>query len=107
MKSEKQKALIEAKANILKALGHPTRLWMTEQLGNGEKCVQELAQYVDADVSTISKHLSILKQAGIVRDEKRGKMVYYHLKITCILEYIRCIENVLQTQINENIDLLK
>ena len=56
--TEKEKALIEAKANILKALGHPTRLWMAEQLAGGEKCVCELAENIDADFSTVSKHLT-------------------------------------------------
>ena len=51
--TEKEKALIEAKANILKALGHPTRLWMAEQLAGGEKCVCELAENIDADFSTL------------------------------------------------------
>lgn len=107
MMNEKQKALVEAKANILKALGHPTRLWMAEQLADGEKCVCELAEFVNADISTISKHLTVLKQAGVVSDEKRGKMVYYKLKVPCILDYMICIEKIIQTQIDEQIQLLK
>lgn len=102
----KQKALIEAKANVLKALGHPTRLWMAEQLEDGEKCVCELAEFIDADFSTISKHLSVLKQAGVVTDEKRGKQVYYKLKVPCILKYMSCIEAVIKTQAEEQADLL-
>ena len=107
MINKKQKALIEAKAAILKALGHPTRLWMVEQLGSGEKCVCELAEFINADFSTISKHLSVLKQAGVVTDEKRGKMVYYTLCVPCILDYMHCIEKVLQAKVNEHIQLLK
>jgi DNA-binding transcriptional ArsR family regulator len=53
---------------------------MAEQLAAGEKCVCELGEGVDADFSTISKHLTILKQAGVVVDEKRGKQVYYSLR---------------------------
>ena len=105
--TEKEKALIEAKANILKALGHPTRLWMAERLGDGEKCVCELAENIDADFSTISKHLSILKQAGVVIDEKRGKQVYYKLKVPCILNFMPCIEAVLQATAQTHIELLK
>ncbi len=105
--NEKEKALIEAKANILKALGHPTRLWMAERLADGEKCVCELAENIDADVSTISKHLTILKQAGVVIDEKRGKQVYYRLKVPCILKYMPCIEEVLQANLQTHIDLMK
>lgn len=107
MMSKKQKSLIEAKANILKALGHPTRLWMAEQLGSGEKCVCELAKFINADISTISKHLSVLKQAGVVTDEKRGKMVYYKLRVPCVLDYMLCIEKVLQAKIDDHIELLK
>lgn len=103
----KEKALIEAKANVLKALGHPTRLWMAEQLAGGEKCVCELAENIDADFSTISKHLTILKQAGVVIDEKRGKQVYYRLKVPCILNMMPCIEAVLQARIQTHIDLLE
>ncbi|MDR3503768.1 MAG: metalloregulator ArsR/SmtB family transcription factor [Legionella sp.] len=105
--TEKEKALIEAKANILKALGHPTRLWMAEQLANGEKCVCELAEHVDADFSTISKHLTVLKQAGVVIDEKRGKQVYYRLKVPCVLNFMPCIEEVIQATIQTHIGLLK
>ena len=105
--TEKEKALIEAKANILKALGHPTRLWMAERLADGEKCVCELAENIDADVSTISKHLSILKQAGVVIDEKRGKQVYYRLKVPCILNFMPCIEEVIQATAQMHIALMK
>jgi DNA-binding transcriptional ArsR family regulator len=102
----KQKAIIEAKANVLKALGHPTRLWMAEQLENGEKCVCELAEFIDADFSTVSKHLSVLKQAGVVTDEKRGKQVYYKLKVPCILKYMSCVEAVIRAQAEERAVIL-
>lgn len=95
-------ALIEAKANVLKALGHPTRLWIAEQLADGEKCVCELVEQVEADFSTISKHLSVLKQAGVVTDERRGKMIYYRLKVPCILKYMPCIEAVIRAGVEEN-----
>jgi len=104
--NEKEKALIEAKANVLKALGHPTRLWMAEQLAHGEKCVCELAEHIDADFSTISKHLSILKQAGVVEVDKRGKQVFYRLKVPCILNFMPCVEAVLQAKAQSHIELL-
>ncbi len=103
----KEKALVEAKANVLKALGHPTRLWMAEQLADGEKCVCELVENIDADFSTVSKHLTILKQAGVVIDEKRGKQVYYRLKVPCILQFMPCIEAVIQATAQAHIDLMK
>lgn len=105
--NSKEKALVEAKANILKALGHPTRLWMAERLADGEKCVCELAEGIDADFSTISKHLSVLKQAGVVTDEKRGKQVYYSLKVPCLMQFMPCVEAVLEATAQTHIDLVK
>lgn len=93
--TEQEKKEYEAKAKVLKALAHPTRLWMAEQLQHGEKCVCEFVDAIDADFSTISKHLSVLKQAGIVTDQKRGKQVYYSLKVSCVLGFIQCIEAVI------------
>lgn len=104
--NEREKALIEAKANVLKALGHPTRLWMAEQLAGGEKCFCELAANIDADFSTISKHLSLLKQAGVVIDEKRGKQVYYRLKVPCILNMMPCVEAVIEARVQTQIALM-
>jgi ArsR family transcriptional regulator len=101
------KALYEAKAVVFKALGHPTRLWMAEQLADGERCVCEFVREIDADFSTISKHLLILKQAGIVEDEKRGQNVYYKLKVPCILNSMTCVEAVLASQLQSKMDLLK
>lgn len=97
--TDQEKAIIEAKADVFKALGHPTRLWMAERLAAGELCVCELLADVDADFSTISKHLTILKQAGVVASEKRGKQVYYRLKVPCILNLMPCVEAVIQASV--------
>ena len=86
------------KATIFKALGHPSRLHIVETLEKGESCVCELVKQIGADFSTVSKHLTLLKNAGIVEDNKRGKMVYYKLKVPCILKFINCIDNVYETQ---------
>ncbi len=98
MMNAQEKRLYEAKAKVLKALAHPTRLWMVEQLGFGERCVCEFVDVIEVDFSTISKHLSILKQAGIVEDEKRGKQVFYRLKVPCVLSFMSCVEAVIESQ---------
>ena len=103
----KEKRLFEAKAGVLKALAHPTRLWMAEQLEGGEKCVAEFVDQVGVDFSTISKHLSVLKQAGIVADEKRGKQVYYTLKVPCVLNFMHCVEAVIENNAKAQAELLK
>ncbi|MFA6473223.1 MAG: metalloregulator ArsR/SmtB family transcription factor [Candidatus Latescibacterota bacterium] len=90
-----------ARARILKAMAHPTRLFIVDELSRGEKCVCELTALIGADISTVSKHLSILKNLGIVQDEKRGLQVYYHLKTPCVMNFFDCCELVMKTRTGE------
>ena len=85
----------QARAKVMKALAHPTRLFIVDQVAEHEKCVCELTAMVGADISTVSKHLSVLKEAGIVSDEKRGLQVFYRLRVPCVLNVFGCIEGVL------------
>ena len=86
----------EARARIIKALAHPTRLFMVDELSKGERCVCELRDMVGADISTVSKHLALLKAAGILADDKRGLQVFYRLKTPCVLGIFDCVEKVQQ-----------
>ena len=85
-----------ARADIIKALAHPTRLFIIDQLAEGERCVCELREMAGGDMSTVSKHLSVLKQAGIVSDDKRGLQVFYRLEVPCIRNLFTCVEAVLR-----------
>jgi len=82
------------RARIIKALAHPVRLFFVEELARQERCVCELTDMVGFDISTVSKHLSVLKNAGIVIDDKRGNQVFYQLLTPCILDFLGCIEAV-------------
>lgn len=97
----KTQARYEARANIIKAIAHPSRLFIVEELSKGERCVCELTEMIGADMSTVSKHLSILKNAGIVDDDKRGSMVYYTLKVPCVLDFLKCVESVLKCNVRQ------
>ena len=96
----------EAKAKILKALAHPTRLLFVEALASGERCVCELKELVNVDFSTVSKHLAVLKNAGIVEDEKRGLQVFYSLRVPCVLNFMSCIETVIRTTVQIELESL-
>jgi len=85
----------EARARIAKAMAHPSRLLILETLDERERCVCELTELVGADQSTVSKHLAVLKQAGLVEDRKEGVMVYYRVKVCCLQGFWDCIEGVL------------
>jgi len=90
------KEMFAERARVVKALAHPSRLLLVDELSRGERCVCELTELVGHDISTVSKHLAILKKCGIVADDKRGLNVYYRLKTPCILNFFACIENVLR-----------
>ena len=97
----------EARAKIIKAMAHPSRLFIIEELSKQEHCVGELTEMICADTSTVSKHLSVLRNAGLVSDEKRGNSIYYTLRCTCILDFIGCVEDVLSANAKEHNKLLK
>ncbi len=89
-------ARYEARVRVVKAMAHTTRMFIVDELSRcGERCVCELTDMVGADISTVSKHLAILKNAGIIMDDKRGNQVYYRLCVPCILDFFRCVETVI------------
>ncbi len=103
----KTKAKYEARAKIIKAIAHPSRLFIVDELfRSGERCVCELTEMIGADMSTVSKHLAVLRQAGIVQDEKRGATVYYRLRMTCVVKFFDCIESVMQCNAETQQELL-
>ena len=84
------------RASVVKALAHPSRLLIVDELSRGERCVCELTDLVGSDISTVSKHLAVLRKAGIVQDEKRGLQVFYRLRCPCVLRFFDCIEAVIE-----------
>jgi len=99
-------ARFEARARVIKAMAHPTRLFLVHVLSEGEHCVRELTDLVGADMSTVSKHLGQLKSVGIVQDERRGLQIFYSLRCACILTFFECVESVLKTTAQDQLDLV-
>ena len=97
---------MEARANVLKALAHPTRLFIVEVLSDKAHCVNELTDMIGADISTVSKHLSILKNEGLILDKKQGKQVYYSLRMRCALNFLDCVEAVLKEQAKDRLAVI-
>lgn len=89
-------ATYQRRAAVVKALAHPSRLLIVDELSRGERCVCELTDLVGSDISTVSKHLAVLRKAGIVQDEKRGLQVFYRLRCPCVLRFFDCIEAVIE-----------
>lgn len=94
--------LYEMRAQILKALAHPSRLIIVDVLNErGEVCACDLMEIVGNDQSTVWKHLSILKQAGIVDDRKEGKRSIYRLLRPCVMNFFECVEQVMEENLKE------
>ncbi len=70
--------------NFFKAVGDPTRLKILSLLRKKEMCVSDVCNHFDMAQPTISHHLSILKNVGVVKARKEGKSVYYRLNPCCI-----------------------
>lgn len=100
MNSEESERL-KLKADVFKAMGHPVRLGIIELLSKGELCVCDIREYVGGDVSNVSRHLSVLRQNGIVKDRKEGLKVFYRLEMPCAVDFTRCVEGVLTNRADE------
>ena len=79
-------------AEVFKALGHPTRLWIVRNLAKGEMCVCDFVAGTGEEFSAVSQHLNVLKKAHVVESEKRGKHIFYKLVYNCIPWLIDCME---------------
>lgn len=97
----------EARAKILKALAHPSRLFIVDELSSGEKCVADITEKLGLSMPTVSRHLSKLKEAGILTDERRGNQMFYRLGIGCIPQFFGCVEEVLRGNLQNQIRVFK
>lgn len=79
-------------AQVFKALGHPARVIIVRELTTGERCVCELVEAAGLGWSTVSRHLAVLREAGIVADDKRGLQVFYRLELPCVAHFIGCLD---------------
>src|ERR1700751_2408484 len=66
-------------AQIAQALGHAHRLELLEHLGQGERSVEDLAARATLTIANTSRHLQLLRRAGLVEGRRAGKRVYYRL----------------------------
>ena len=83
-------------ANMLKALAHEARLMIVDRLSRGECSVGDLRELVGGDLSTVSKHLALLRAHGIVEDRREGTTVFYRLLTPCVCNFFTCATQVLK-----------
>jgi len=97
----------KVRADILKALAHPVRVLIVSALTDGDQCVCKLNELAEIDQSNISRHLAMLKKAGIVSDRRVGMRVFYHLETPCILKAFECAVEVVRVDAKRRNQALK
>jgi DNA-binding transcriptional ArsR family regulator len=88
------KAALKRQAEVFKALGHPGRMAIVHALAGGEICACELAAVAGCAPSTASRHLQVLRHAGLIADERRGQQIIYRLTCPCVVTFAHCIDRV-------------
>lgn len=105
MNTNKQR-LFEKQAEIAKAVAHPLRIAIIDFLRDGERCVCDIAEYVESERSNISRHLGLMVGAGVLSSRKEGLKVFYSLRTPCVVEFLGCATRVLKHQAKEHERLL-
>lgn len=82
------------RVEVIKALAHPSRMLIAERLMKGELCVCDLQELAGTDISTVSKHLTLMRKAGLLTCEKRGLNIYYRLACTCLGDFLHCVDEL-------------
>jgi ArsR family transcriptional regulator len=77
---------------VFKALGSPARLTLVRTLTAGERCVCDLVAACGLGWSTTSKHLEVLREAGVVSSDKRGQKIFYRLELACVAQFVSCLD---------------
>lgn len=92
---------LELTAEVLRALGHPLRLKIIEFLRAGERCVCEIIPAVGAEQSVVSKHLSVLRQAGILEARKEGLRVIYRIRDPAVPDLCDLAQEIVARRLGE------
>jgi len=104
---ERDRRRFVLQAEVIKALAHPLRLAIIQFLEKEERCVCDIVAYVGTSNSNVSKHLSVMKNVGILSDRKEGLSVYYRLNMPCALNFFCCIREIMEKQVCERSDALQ
>lgn len=96
-----QELAYKIKADFLKALAHPVRLQIVEFLKNGEKNVGSIIKALRVQQSSLSRHLTILREAGILKSRQQGTVIYYDIENHDIYHVLRPIAEMLRKKLKK------
>ncbi len=101
-----QKRMFKLMADVIAAAGHEIRLAILDFLKDGEQCVCDIAEHVEANRSNVSRHLAVMLNAGLVSQRKDGLKMMYSLRTPCILSITKCVTGVLRDRARETSEIL-
>jgi len=107
MMDANKRNLFEKQAEIVKSIAHPLRIAVIDFLKDGEQCVCDIADFIGAERSNVSRHLSVMVSAGVLDSRKDGLKMIYRLKTPCVLNFISCVTEVLAEQLRGDVQLLE
>ena len=96
-----KQALFAQFAMIAKTLGHPQRLEIVEQLGQGPRSVESLAQKLGMPIANVSQHLQSMRRSGLVAADRRGKFIVYRLADPAVLEVVAGLQRIAENNVAE------
>ena len=91
------------RAEILKALAQPTRLAILEFLRGGEECVCRIFPSIGGNQPNISKHLTLMKKAGVLDSRQEGTMTFYWIKDTRVFEILDLVDEMMRRESRERL----
>ena len=89
---------LQARAEIFKAMGHPSRLLILDTLAGGPRPVTDLTLLVGDNMSTVSRHLGVLRAAGLIDSRRHANQIHYYLKVPCLPKFCACIRQEVQSR---------
>jgi len=104
--NKKLKNKYNTQYKIIKTMAHSTRLFIIDELSKKEKCVCELQEMIGGDFSTVSKHLSILKNTKLISNNKRGNQVFYKIDASCACKIIYYTNNIIKNKLKKETRIL-
>jgi len=99
--------LIELENNYLKAIAQPTRLKILYFLKDGEKCQCKIIPFMREDQSNISRHLTHLRDIGILESRREGVSVYYRIKDKRVFSLLSLVDQMVKAEIKEKAKRVK
>jgi DNA-binding transcriptional ArsR family regulator len=102
-----EELVFKVKADLLRSLAHPSRLAILEYLRDKEASVGEMVSNLGIEQSSLSKHLSVLKQSGMLNSRQEKVTVYYSVKDKDIFIVLRTISEILMKKFREGEVVLK